>query len=290
MTTLIEWTHFPDTIGETLNPIRAKYDGSPAEVYLLDQEVLERPLHWRNPRTVFVCSMTDLFGPRVPGLWQQAILDALAFSSEKHRVLFLTKRPERMAAVFEAWYRGRPGLSGLTRREMLGGVCPSFGLGVTAEDQQRATERIPILLKIPAAMRFVSIEPMLGEVDLSAHGGIHCPEARGLLDWAIAGGETGPGARPMNPEWARSLRDQCQAAGVPFFFKQWGEWGESPVKSDTAAESWSVGLQPKRPRSEQAYHWPDGTVSYRVGKKQAGRLLDGREHSEFPQFGAGVTA
>jgi protein gp37 len=155
-------------------------------------------------------------------------------------------------------------------------------LGVTAENQEQADKRIPILLQTPASVRFVSVEPMIGPVSLrwlsawdgmaiKPHPGSVTNELDGLkcLDWVICGGESGPGARPMHPDWARSLRDQCQAAGVPFFFKQWGEWtSEFPQWLSLAS---------------RAMAYQHGETFYRVGKKAAGRLLDGKEHSEYPK-------
>ena len=158
-------------------------------------------------------------------------------------------------------------------------------LGVTAENQTRADERIPVLLQIPAAKRFVSIEPMLGPVDLQL---VNMPDGDDLgvslynhgcaagIDWVICGGETGPGSRPMNPDWVRSLRDQCQTAGTPFFFKSWGDWSESyknDVKVDYVANDGTLKIDdPKL----------DVIPVYRVGKKHSGRLLDGREWNEYP--------
>jgi protein gp37 len=147
-------------------------------------------------------------------------------------------------------------------------------LGVSAERQQEADERIPLLLQTPAAIRFVSCEPLLGPINLFDFIGPWGPTPQSLqappqLDWIIVGGESGPGARPMHPDWARSLRDQCEAAGVKFFFKQWGVWGR-------------VGDQRPSPN-----HLPqDADICTRVGKKLAGRLLDGREHNEFPEVSA----
>ena len=163
-------------------------------------------------------------------------------------------------------------------------------LGVTAENQARADERIPILLQIPAAVRFVSVEPMLGAVDITKY--LSCPAPTSYrilsryygpngfdpsgtqpekttmhgLDWVICGGESGPGARPMHPDWARNLRDQCQEAGVPYFFKQWGQWYPDK-KGIYSAPSMIFG----------------DTVVHNIGKKAAGRLLDGREYNEFPE-------
>ena len=153
-------------------------------------------------------------------------------------------------------------------------------LGVTAEDQQRADERIPLLLQCPAAVRFVSVEPMIGPVDfavdaptceLSQPSDARTPRLTHRLSgdsrWVICGGESGPGARPMHPEWARSLRDQCKAAGVPFLFKQWGEWAPA--------------------EEANPFPWTNGTLmaSVRVGKREAGRLLDGVTHDGYPEVG-----
>ena len=167
---------------------------------------------------------------------------------------------------------------------------PNVWLGVSAERQQEADERIPLLLNTPAAKRFISAEPLLGPIDLNEvipHP-ISYSFKHGFngLDWVIAGGESGKKARPMHPDWARSLREQCKAAGVPFFFKQWGAYcpdGDSCVGEAGGSMSPDVA-------------WPDGSISWghkddhggwgmrlaRVGKKSAGRLLDGVEHSAFP--------
>ncbi|UZQ86986.1 phage Gp37/Gp68 family protein [Thermoclostridium stercorarium] len=176
-------------------------------------------------------------------------------------------------------------------------------LGVTAENQQRADERIPILLQIPAAVRFVSVEPMLGPVDIyrwlrchicSNNGSYYnpndeveeCPicssEDPSLLDWVICGGETGPGARPVHPDWVRSLRDQCQDAGVPFFFKSWGEWGRRGETGITLNDG-PFGCWDNdefRPGAISSH----GEHMVRVGKKKAGRILDGRTWYEMPEI------
>jgi protein gp37 len=158
-----------------------------------------------------------------------------------------------------------------------GWPLPNVWLGVSVEDQTRAEERIPDLLATPAAKRFLSCEPLLGPMHLRCirfpasnrafldatngrtdYPGPHAHPDLAKVDWVICGGESGPNARPMNPGWARLLRDQCQDAGVPFFFKQWGEWQAGD--NDT----------------------PHGLQYYRVGKKAAGAMLDGREWREFP--------
>lgn len=165
---------------------------------------------------------------------------------------------------------------------------PNVWLGVSAEDQRRADERIPELLATPAAVRFVSAEPLLGPVDFER---IHNPHGiapsdtfdafapwgtRSQLDWVIVGGESGLGARPMHPDWARSVRDQCVAAGVPFFFKQHGEWIGTPDLRMLPG-----GQGPGFGRFDHCRYDMDHEA-VRVGKRTAGRLLDGREWAEFP--------
>jgi protein gp37 len=163
---------------------------------------------------------------------------------------------------------------------------------VSVEDQKRADDRIPHLLATPAAVRFVSAEPLLGHVDLrflqprdldteidSLRGthGVYRPHGGrcARLDWVIAGGESGPKARPMQPKWARSLRDQCANSGVPFFFKQWGQWG------------WTDQLDDETVRQIDARHNLAGHPQYdgpwKLGKGRAGRELDGRTWDEFPE-------
>lgn len=165
---------------------------------------------------------------------------------------------------------------------------PNVWLGVSVEDQAAADARIPELVRTPAAVRFVSVEPMLGAVDLEfvdsdganrldalrgyAHiDGRNEPWKTGALNWVIVGGESGPNARPVHPDWVRSVRDQCVTAGVPFFFKQWGEW--APMLGHT---------QGVPVRGEKFTH-ADGTIMGRAGKRAAGAPLEGVEHKEFPE-------
>lgn len=198
----------------------------------LNYEFLEKPLRKKKP-TVYAI-WNDLFHEDVPDEFIEKVFDVMATVS-RHTFIVLTKRPRRLLE-FVKWQTHETGEGYLNE----GNVW----LGVTTENQQRADERIPILLQIPAAVRFVSVEPMLGPVDLTrivydrqtvidAIRGLHgwpLPHTDGpKLDWVICGGETGPGARPIHPDWVRSLRDQCQAAGTPFFFKSWGEWAAGRV-------------------------------------------------------------
>ncbi|MGL5512792.1 MAG: DUF5131 family protein [Sporomusa sp.] len=267
----------------------------------LHPERLEQPLRWKKPSKIFVCSMSDLFHDDVPFDFLQSVLGIIWFShihNFGHTFMILTKRPERMKDFFENKIHADSANNYH--------LPQNLWLGVTAENQEQADKRIPILLETPAAVRFVSVEPMLGPVDLWYPKSIwpDGPEmcctgrdcgCRGLpteppliygLNWVICGGESGPGARPMHPYWARSLRDQCQAAGVPYFFKQWGEW-ESDLPNYAG---------PPLPPERVHWIWPDGThkqvgcgevspgniLTHRVGKKAAGSLLDGQEWKQFP--------
>jgi protein gp37 len=185
----------------------------------LHHDQLGLPMRWKHPRTVFVNSMSDLFHDDVPDDFIANVFSAMA-SAPQHTYQVLTKRPGRMSSLMRRWMG--------TDREALVGL-PNVWLGTSVENQRWADIRIPKLLETPAAVRFLSCEPLLGSVDLR-----HRPDPWGSpylaaldrLDWVIVGGESGPGARVMDPEWARSLREQCVEARVPFFFKQWG--GRTP--------------------------------------------------------------
>lgn len=243
----------------------------------LHEDKLTEPLRWTKPARIFVGSMTDLFHEDVREEWLDRIF-AVMERCPQHIFMLLTKRPERMAAYLEEWHP-------------LSGVW----LGTTIWDQDSADRAVPLLLSTPAAKRFVSVEPMLGPVNLGFTRGPRNEDYNGYngdgpidyvitsraddLHWVICGGETGPGARPMHPDWPRSLRDQCQAAEVPFFFKQWGEWVglKSPNDGTWPTDSGScIRLTPDGLRAD------DGYPMQRVGKKFAGREMDGQEWSEVP--------
>ena len=225
---------------------RAGYPADNPFRVTLHPERLDQPAKWRKPRRIFVCSMGDLFHEDVLAGGRFGFIDKVMqviYDYKQHIFIILTKRPENIPNwwAWETW--------------------PNLWLGVTAENQARADERIPVLLSIPAAVHFVSIEPCLGPVDLEKPVGIigdrdswvleqavgqprplvACPECDGTryfqtdphveycgacggsgwgLDWVILGCETGPGRRTMQPVWARDVKDQCVAAGVPFFLKQ----------------------------------------------------------------------
>ena len=185
----------------------------------LHPERLSIPLRWRKPRRIFVNSMGDLFHEQVATQWVDDVLEVIA-ACPHHTFMILTKRPKN---IDEKLY----GIKATHGCRVLGGgdYLPNLWLGVTVENQMMADQRIPVLLRVPAAKRFVSIEPMLGPVEIPH---LVRPYHRlpfsypHWIDWVICGGETGPGARPMMSEWVESLRDQCVDAGVPFFFKGWG--------------------------------------------------------------------
>lgn len=221
-------------------------------------ERLGAPLHWRRPRRVFVNSMSDLFHEGVTFDEIAAICGVMA-TTPTHTYQVLTKRPERMLEFF-AWMDGWKSLDG--RRCPRAGVClsiahdmgaavfvdvlsdrwplPNVWLGVSVEDQAAADKRIPLLLKCPAALRFLSVEPLLGPVDLTAalsvvdrHGepsGPRCnADGSPAIGWVIVGGESGPGARPCHVAWVREIVGQCKEAGVPVFVKQLGAAASDPV-------------------------------------------------------------
>ena len=327
MSTDIEWARNPDgTKGETWNPTtgcdrispgcdhcyaltmaarlklmgQAKYqrDGDPRTsgpgfALTVHPNTLDQPLRWKKPRTVFVNSMSDLFHDAVGAAFIGAVFDVMA-RCPQHTFQVLTKRPQRMARISttatfgEAW------------------PLPNVWLGTSIESD-RYTFRADHLRATPAAVRFLSCEPLLGPLpSLSLDG----------IDWVIVGGESGPGARPMHPDWVRHIRDRCVAAGVAFFFKQWGEWGELPIGG-------RIGSGTNHAVANDGRHWPASELAirfldeddgrrplgdrrfeyvhetgrqlarenpgrlllhsmYRVGKKHAGRLLDGRTWDEIP--------
>lgn len=179
------------------------------QIRLVEDALLE-PLRWRKPARVFVNSMSDLFHEGVPDRFLQDVFQVMS-ATPQHTYQVLTKRPERM----RHWIA----------RTFTGEVCQNVWLGVSVEDQQRADERIPLLLQTPAAVRFVSAEPLLGPLDLAPFfdGVLTDFSKRDYpLHWVIVGGESGPGARPCDVDWVRSIVHQCRASGVPVFVKQLG--------------------------------------------------------------------
>jgi protein gp37 len=250
---------------------------------------LTTPLRWTRPRLVFAGSLTDLFHTEIPAEFLAQVFAVMA-ATGRHTYQVLTKRPHRMRAwlagpgeaavraVLAGWAHERgQQFTGSTAwiaapdlAETITWPLPNVWVGVSAETQDWAHTRIPVLLDTPAAIHWVSAEPLLGPLDLrrwlptghdertrtnptpsSATGA----EAAPALDWVVTGGESGPDARPVHPDWIHALRDQCATAGVAFHFKQWGEW--APVADHLSGMT-------------------------RVGKRTAGRVLDGRTHDAYP--------
>lgn len=350
---------------------------------------LDQPLRWARPRMIFVAAHGDLFHPGVTDAQLDQIFAVMALCPQ-HTFQVLTKRPER-ARQYLSGISDQPiprlsddiaahmgslvGSRGMWADEPStdiadrlaraldpdngGWPLPNVWLGTSVEDQKRADERIPELLATPAAVRWISAEPLLGPVDLNCvefmrdcspdceyartDPSTNCFECRRCedtgktnelgIDWVVAGGESQAGARPMHPDWARSLRDQCAAAGVPFLFKQWGEWGmptdalgklDWPYHPDHDRTHWfdkRICIRPIEAGWSDKYHgggralepgvdlWQ--TPEYLgqiarcpqascrdagkcqgnerraavtlVGKKAAGRLLDGVEHNGMPK-------
>ena len=233
---------------------------------------------------VFCASLADVFDNEVSETWR---IDLFSLIEETPHLdwLLLTKRIGNVAGMIPWSACSEP--------------FANVWIGATVVNQEEADRDIPKLLAVPAAKRFLSMEPLLGPVDLGlcdcdkgsrpgpgGAGGVTCPHCNGsggrMLDWVIVGGESGPNARPMHPDWARSLRDQCQSAGVPFLFKQWGEWisadqAECPYGGPLSRWVWADGT-PYREYATQR----EIALFCRAGKKAAGRLLDGREWNGVP--------
>lgn len=241
-------------------------------------ERLDQPIRWKKPRRIFVNSMSDLFHECVPFDFIADVFWVMR-CSKNHVFQILTKRPERMLEFYD-----------FAKTSFW--PLPNVWIGVSVEDQETADERIPLLRDTPAAVRWLSMEPLLGQVDLSSIlnqcDRVRCglqddPLAAALLnqgiasgnadairyiDWVVVGGESGPNARPTHPDWVRSIRDECLAANVPFFFKQWGEWAPREIALQVYGKDYD----------------PNNDVEMaKVGKKSAGRLLDGVTWDGMPE-------
>ncbi|PKP11976.1 MAG: phage Gp37/Gp68 family protein [Bacteroidetes bacterium HGW-Bacteroidetes-4] len=288
---------------------------------------LNKPLKRKKPTMYFVCSMGDLFHESVPFEWIDKIMEVIARSPE-HTFQILTKRPGRMLEYFSDerdfasdWSFGDKYLEEAIRFK-LGLPLPNVWLGVTAENQEQAIKRVPILLQIPAAVRFVSVEPMLGPVDLThmdstsesdpGYNALYCgPDDEGdlqtIIDWVICGGESGHNARPMHPNWVRDLQKQCKDANAPFFFKQWGEWGTRWFDFTTKKPVFKMFDSFLRWTQKDWVHKGDVCLSLdgkicktggdlkeakypvaimqKVGKHNTGSMLDDKHYKEFPKGG-----
>lgn len=244
------------------------------------EERLEQPLRWRKPRRVFVDSMSDLFHEDISFLEIERVFEVMG-EARQHTFQVLTKRGRRMWE-FCQW--------------LVWPFPKNVWLGVSVENQDAAYMRIPWLLKTPATVKFLSCEPLLGPLDISLFlaSGYEEPPYDDIVNWVIVGGESGPNARPMHPHWAMSIRDQCLHAEVPFFFKQQGGWEPiAPVWANCglvaeATEIVGLGIDGTK------YSWMDDRCQTldddawcmgKVGKKAAGRLLDGVEWNQLPEAG-----
>lgn len=266
------------------------------------------PLRWNREAAaagtryrVFCASLADVFDTEVPDEWRDDLFELVGRTPGLDWLL-LTKRPKAARDYLSA-------------RHAYSKPLPNVWLGATVENQKMADLRVPPLLDAPAAKRFLSMEPLLGPVDLSrftmraGDGGSYgyWPMLRAVdpwmegqsvedlgdpsnpgIDWVIVGGESGGGARPMHPDWARDIRDQCRKAGVPYLFKQWGEWtpGENVSRAHGTARtaSWFDGgwVFDSENLARLDGHADDAPDLYRIGKKAAGRTLDGETHDAFP--------
>lgn len=342
--TSIEWTRADDgTPGATWNPVTGCTKVSSGCEHCYAERVIERfqgkgefatvklhperlakPMHWRRPRRIFVNSMADLFHDDVPDDYIAQVWAVMA-SSATHTFMVLTKRHGRMRSLLSSGSFKEDVEShwidllrvGPSRAQVVpdgdGWPLPNVWLGVSAEDQNWATIRSHALRETPAAVRFLSLEPLLGPITIALnpsgapgscydidggwwHAPGSCNHCLPGIDWVITGGESGPSARPMHPRWAGSLRDQALTAGVPFLFKQWGEWapgsappGSARAEAVVAADN-GEWLTPAHRLWEEKPHTDtenrrDWTVMHRAGKKTAGRELDGRVWDEYPRSG-----
>jgi len=318
----IEWTDHTLNFWQGCRPVsegcvncymyrdKHRYGQDPTKVIRSKDATFRSARKWKTPAKVFVCSWSDFFIEEADE-WREEAWSEIRQAPHLTWII-LTKRPQNISDRLPGdWGNG----------------WPNVWLGVSAENQPAADERIPILLQTPAVVRFVSVEPMLGPLDLGKWIGPRmcycgwrgyeweeeddpesddetlCPNCgasslyelgdvdtccgysddyeRHPIHWIIAGGESGHGARPCHPDWVRSLRDQAKAAGVSFFFKQWGEY--CPCIPNNSFEPMVTNLDCVGVRGHKAVTMDDGLVMERVGKKKAGRLLDGREWNEMPE-------
>lgn len=275
----------------------------------------KKPLKWNRQAKkegvryrVFCASLADVFEdkPDQPELyeWRQELFGLIGDTPYLDWLL-LTKRPENVERMIACALHGT--------RLSLEDDFPNVWIGTSVENQEQADKRIPELLQIPARVRFLSMEPLLGAVDLTcfmndtldpeqSYGyvnsligftfdteGFGNRLSMGAVDWVIVGGESGSNARPMRPDWVCSIRDQCVETGVPFLFKQWGEWIPYDAKDH---EDWALTHDDI---SQWRWLTVDGregpvwrkdiiTTMIKIGKKKAGRLLDGRSWDQFPEI------
>lgn len=273
-------THYADT---------TKYVNGNAvwtgKIKIAPYQTFYKPTQWKKPKRIFVNSMGDIFHENVPEEWIENVFRVIQ-GCPQHTFMILTKNPKRMRQ-FMIWWK-----------QQFTDILPNVWLGVSVENQETANERIPILLDTPAATHFISCEPLLGAIDLTKlhydkkNENFYLDAIEGSnydtiqaqtnkLDWVIVGGESGKNARPMHPDWVRTIRDQCAQALTPFFFKQWGEFCPPIIKIPGMAID-------KLGRLYNAWdeEFTKGSAHVvRIGKKLAGNMLDGKTHQAFPKIG-----
>lgn len=240
--------------------------------------------HGRRQR-VFCASLADVFDNDVDRVWRGDLF-RLIEQTPNLDWLLLTKRIGNAMRLLPShdWCMGRD----------------NVWLGATVVNQEEALRDVPKLMQVPSRHRFLSIEPMLGPIDLTEVNYTHSPgyfgdafqwhhlpycnrhEPYPSIDWVICGGESGSGGRPMHPSWPRDLRDQCAEAGVPFLFKQWGEWMPAEHEGDRVTLRFA-SADATGPRQPDWHEWPDKQISAKVGKRAAARTLDGGVHDGFPK-------
>ena len=270
---------------------RKQYGQDPRQITRTKPNTFGKPITWaeKDPGLVFTSSWTDFFLEEVPYWWRHEAWKIIR-STPKNTYQILTKRIEQVPYMLpKDWGDG----------------WPNVWLGVSVENQEMANKRIPQLLDIPAAVHFLSVEPLLGPIDLTAAGAVEDsvdilvghekhygdteePAKRGLVDWVIAGGESGYSnvARPMHPYWPTRLKNQCVEAGIPFFFKQWGRWGVYAVTDSSDGKSrviLSDGLFSAPNWDTSWLKRSDAYVMYPYGKNKAGNKLDGSWWFEWPK-------
>jgi protein gp37 len=215
---------------------------------------LEEPLQTQTPQFIFTGSMGDIFDPAFPNGYRRQIFDVMKKASW-HTFMVITKNPRELKRFVNDYGAHN--------------MPDNLWLGVTAETQAKAKQRIPVLLSIPRIKCFVNFEPLMGPIRLELFLEL---KSANRIQYIIVGGMTGPDAMPMNPNWVRGIRDVSLANHIPFNFKQWGEWEPLENVQDQLDREELLGFD--------SHGFADGERMLKVGRKNAGRLLDGREHRD----------
>jgi protein gp37 len=260
----------------------------------LNESWLGQPLRWKRPRRIFVCAHGDLFAEGVPDEWIDRVFAVMALSP-RHTFQVLTKRPERMRDYVKSWFErlatkivivdhpvGTSNFSEMVDWAVLPAILPNVWCGISAERQKEWDERKHFLRDTPARVHFASFEPLLGSI-------VEQQPISDFIQWAIVGGESGPGSRPVHPDWVAGLHVACVKAGVPFFFKQWGAFGP---QSDSPGEPDAYWSSSGDTFADHAVHhgycfgrnqFQRPRMMFHRPKAENGRALDGIEYSEMPR-------